>query len=194
MIRPGSTIRITLRPGSLDKGGGDVTLFGRTMEWTIPLDAVSVEVLDPNPPRSDVQRIRASMIAVSQNAGNPNDSEYVLFTDHEAALAAAHNESYLYGKDQHDEGWNAALDAVGQIATDFLATGDAGKAVAAIQGLRRTPPQPEPLRDHAPDCPANPINCAEHMNDDYGHTARCTLSRCTCGLYPAAAQPEREVS
>ena len=31
-------------------------------------------------------------------------------------------------------------------------------------------------------CPANPINCSEHMNDDYGHTARCTLSACQCDL------------
>jgi len=33
-----------------------------------------------------IRRIKSSMIAVSQNAGNPHDNEYVLYTDHVAAL------------------------------------------------------------------------------------------------------------
>jgi hypothetical protein len=37
----------------------------------------------------DIRRIKASMIAVSQNAGNPYDAEYVTYHDHVAAVAAA---------------------------------------------------------------------------------------------------------
>lgn len=91
---------------------------------------------------------------------------YVLFTDHEAALAAADAAGYEAGLrarwgEREDRAWNAALDAV-------LATQDgSGFYPNRVAALRKPTPQPEPV-------PHWPCECGSVCSE------------------PAAAQPEEE--
>ena len=102
-----------------------------------------------------------------------DDGPYVLASDHAEALAEAvqrqrdDDNRALWDDRQYDMGWNAALAAVQARVVNLpvvgrLAGTDSALAaldvLAAIQRLRKTPPQPEPV-PHWP-CECGPV-CSE---------------------------------